>query len=152
MNIVKVALCVVLVACGGAAGDDGVDTTNRDPRCISACPETMPQYAGVGAVCDTASRGQCLDECEARIAGLPTVCQNCLLEDSCFGPDGCFGGQTSGSCNETTCTLESDFGTCTYATSDMAAHLACMQKVDPRREVSCTPSFQSTTKCATVCS
>ena len=152
MNFMKPALCLLLVACGGGgAGDDSVDAANRDPRCLAACPETMPQYDGVGAVCDTASRAQCLDECEARIAGVPTVCQSCLLENACFGPDGCFGTQTGGSCNETSCTLESEFGTCTYATSDQAAKLACMQKVDPRREVSCTPSFQSTTKCTSVC-
>lgn len=150
MNFFNSALCVLLVACGGGGGDD-VDVANRDPRCLSACPETMPQTAGVGAVCDTASRAQCLDECEARIAGLPTVCQSCLVEDACFGPDGCFGSQSGVSCDETTCTLESEFGTCTYATSDQAARLACQQKVDPRREVSCTTSFQSTTKCVSVC-
>ncbi|MEP6860209.1 MAG: hypothetical protein ABJE66_06290 [Deltaproteobacteria bacterium] len=141
-----------LAACGGGAGaDSNLDTSNRDPRCVAACPATMPQYAGVGAVCDTQSRGECLDLCEARIAGLPTLCQSCLLENACFGPDGCFGSQTGGSCDQTSCTLQSEFGTCTYRTDDQAAKLACMQKVDPRRDVACTPSFQPTTKCSSVC-
>jgi hypothetical protein len=144
-------LFLSLAACGGAGDGSEVDTSDHDPRCVATCPETMPQYDGVGAVCDAASRAQCLDECEARIAGLPTLCQSCLLEDSCFGPDGCFGSQTGGSCNESTCTLTSDFGSCTYTTSDHAAELACLQKVDPRREVGCTPDFQPTTKCASVC-
>jgi hypothetical protein len=144
-------LVCLLFACGGGANTD-LDLSSRDPRCLAACPETMPAHDGVGAICDTASRAGCLDECEARIAGLPTVCQNCLVEDACFGPDGCFGSDPGGFCDQTSCTIESEFGTCTYQSSDQAAHLACLQKVDPRREVSCTPEFQATTKCASVCS
>ncbi|MEO8551288.1 MAG: hypothetical protein ABI678_15000 [Kofleriaceae bacterium] len=151
MNAFKLAPFLgTLFACGGGANTD-LDLASRDPRCLSACPESMPEHAGVGAVCDTASRAQCLDECEARIAGLPTVCQNCLVEDACFGPDGCFGSDSGGFCDETSCTLESEFGTCTYAVSDQAARLACLQKVDPRREVSCPAEFRSATKCETVC-
>lgn len=143
-------LCLFpIAACGGP--DATLDLSSRDPRCVSACPETMPQYEGVGRVCDTTSRAQCLDECEARIAGLPTVCQNCLVEDACFGPDGCFGDSPSGSCTETSCTLVTEIGMCTYPVDDQAARLACLQKVDPRRTVTCEASFKEATKCASVC-
>ena len=144
-------LCILFTACGTSGGDDPPDTSSHDPRCVAACPETMPQYDGVGAVCDNASRGACLDLCEARIAGLPTQCQNCLVEDACFGPDGCFGSISSGSCDQSTCTLTSQYATCSYPVGNQAAELACMQKVDPRREVSCTAEFKAATKCATVC-
>jgi hypothetical protein len=144
-----IVILLATAACGSSA--DAPDLSNRDPRCVSACPETMPQYDGVGRVCDAPSRVQCLDECEARIAGLPTVCQNCLVEDACFGPTGCFGTQTDGSCTETTCTLTSEFGTCSYPVDDQAAYVACLQKVDPRRTVSCEASFKEATKCASVC-
>ena len=49
------------------------------------------------------------------------------------------------------CTLTSEFGTCSYTIGDMAGELACLQKVDPRREVSCETRFRSVTECATVC-
>ena len=142
-------LFFVLIGCGTSSGD--LDLSKRDPRCVAACPETMPEYEGVGAVCDTASRAQCLDECEARIAGLPSVCQSCLLENACFDPGGCVGIGGGEDCNGTTCTMSSQFGSCTYTAGDMAGRLACLQKVDPRRTVACQASFQSTTKCATVC-
>jgi hypothetical protein len=153
MNRFQLLVMSSLAACGGTTGNDGsdVDTSHNDPRCVAACPETMPKSADIGAVCDSASRSQCLDECEARIAGVPTLCQSCLLESSCFNPNGCNGVETGVSCDESSCTLTSEFGTCTYAPTDMAAELACRQKVDPRREVSCTVKFQSTTKCAAVC-
>ena len=145
-------LCSLFAACGGAASDPSdVDTSDRDPRCVAACPVTMPQYDGVGPVCDAASRSQCLDQCEARIAGLPTLCQSCLLENSCFDPGGCFGVEEGGECDQSMCTLTSEFGTCSYPTDDQVGRLACLKVVDPRRDVACTPSFQATTKCATVC-
>lgn len=145
-------LCSFVAACGTSANDGSdVDTSDRDPRCVAACPETMPQYDGVGPVCNAASRVQCLDECEARIAGLPTLCQSCLLENACFDPGGCIGVQEGGSCDQSTCTLTSEFGTCSYPTDDQAGRLACLKVVDPRREVACTASYQPTTKCATVC-
>jgi hypothetical protein len=141
-------LCILFITACGTNSGDPPDVSNRDPRCVAACPESMPQYDGVGTVCDNASRTQCLDECEARIAGLPTQCQNCLVEDAQFGNDYTTGGS---SCTETTCTLTSDFGTCSYPVNDHAAEIVCLQKVDPRREVSCSASFKSATKCATVC-
>jgi hypothetical protein len=95
---------------------------------------------------------RCLDECETRIATVTTVCQNCLVEDACFGPDGCHGsGGPLGTCSDTTCTVTSDFGTCTFPVGDEAAQLKCLQQVDPRREVSCKASFRATTQCASVC-
>ena len=142
------------VGCSGDPGDaGGVDVSSRNPRCVSACPETMPPYPGAGEICDAASREQCLDECEARIAGLAPICQNCLVEEACFGPDGCYGDEVSGSCTNTTnsCTLTSQYGTCTFSIGDEAGKIKCFQQVDPRREVSCTPSFRSATECASVC-
>ena len=149
-DILWVLFTIAALGCG-AGGDTAPDLSARDPRCVSACPETMPEYEAVGRVCDTASRVQCLDECEARIAGLPTVCQNCLVEEACFGPDGCFGDTPLGTCTATTCTLTSEFATCSYPVDDQAALLTCLQKVDPRRTVTCQPSFKAATKCASVC-
>src|SRR5690349_4644365 len=95
-------VCVSLLsisACAGNDGPDGVDTSDRDPRCVSACTPNPPRFMTAGRVCNAASRVQCLDECETRIATLSTVCQSCLVEDACFGPDGCGdGGVIGGSC------------------------------------------------------
>jgi hypothetical protein len=150
MKLLKVILFITLAGCAGSNGQ--LDTSSHDPRCVAACPVTMPEVSGAGAVCDTASRAQCLDECEARIAGLPSLCQSCLLEHACFEP-GCGSGDVSigGSCDQDTCTIVTGFGTCTYATDDQAAYDACLQKVDPRRDVACQVEFRSTTECATVC-
>ena len=151
MKLLKVCLFLTLASCAGD-GSGHVDTSNRDPRCVAACPETMPQVEGAGAVCDAASRTQCLDECEARIAGLPSLCQSCLLEDACFEPGcGSDGVSIGGSCDQNTCTIETSFGTCTYAVDDQAAYDACLVKVDPRRDVSCSVHCRSTTECARVC-
>jgi hypothetical protein len=146
-------LCILFTIATPACGSDGsgLDLSSRDPRCVASCPQTMPEYDGVGAVCDTPSRVQCLDECEARIAGLATVCQSCLLEHACFDPDGCFGPINAGDCTQTTCTLTSDFGTCSYQIGDHAAELACLKTVDPRRSVTCQATFRPATECASVC-
>jgi hypothetical protein len=150
MKHIKAVLFFTLAAC--ASNDGHVDTSDRDPRCVAACPETMPEVEGAGAVCNAASRTQCLDECEARIAGLPSVCQSCLLEKACFEPGcGSDGVSIGGSCDQTTCTIESQYGTCTYATDDQAAYDACLAKIDPRREVTCAVEFRPTTECASVC-
>jgi hypothetical protein len=147
-----VVLSMLLVACAGD-GSGGLDLSARDPRCVAACPETMPDYEGVGEVCNVASRVACLDECEARIAGVSNLCQSCLVEDSCFGPRGCSGNDGLGaSCTNNTCTISSTFGTCTYNSSDEAAKLRCYQQVNPRREVACSAEFRPTTECAPVCS
>ncbi len=151
-NRTAVGLCaVVLVACTGDGA--GVDLANRDARCVSACTASEPRYEGSGRVCSTASRERCLDECEARIAGVPTVCQSCLAEDACFGPDGCEDAiDIGGQCNNNTCTITSMFGTCTFDSRDEASKQRCYQQVDPRREVACEAEFRPTTECAAVCS
>jgi hypothetical protein len=150
MNVMKLVPVLFLFACGGGANTD-LDLSSRDPRCIAACPETMPEHPDIGALCDTASRAQCLDECEARIAGLPTICQNCLVEDACFDPS-CSGyGDGGGLCTNDSCTISSDLGSCTYRYDDDAARLACLRQIDPRRDVACTAEFRSATKCETVC-
>jgi hypothetical protein len=142
---------LALAACAGDGSGD-LDLASRDPRCVSACTAPEPRYANAGEVCNTASREQCLDECETRIADLATVCQNCLVEDACFGPDGCYGGGiTSGSCYNNTCTISSEFGSCTYNSTDEAQKQKCYEQVDPRREVTCTSEFRSATECASVC-
>ncbi|HEY5948826.1 MAG TPA: hypothetical protein VIV40_25220 [Kofleriaceae bacterium] len=154
MSHIKLSMvcAVLLVACAGDGDSGEVDTSSRDPRCVSACTASEPPYQGIGEVCDSASRVQCLDECETRIASVTTVCQNCLVEDACFGPDGCFGDDGPGySCTDSTCTLTSVFGTCSFPYGDEPARLKCLQQVDPRREVSCKTSFRATTECASVC-
>jgi hypothetical protein len=149
MNYRTFVIIGLLASCGTS---DGVDVSDRDPRCVSACPETMPRYDGVGRICNAASREQCLDECETRIAGVSPVCQSCLVEDAEFSPGGGSGDDIAwGMCTQTSCTLTSDFGTCTYGVNDEAAKLKCYQQLDPRREVACTPRFRPTTECATVC-
>lgn len=151
MNFFKPCLLTCLLfACGGGADTD-LDLGNRDPRCVAACPETMPSHPDIGPICDAASRTQCLDQCEARIAGLSTVCQNCLVEDACFDP-GC--GSDDGSpvfCDETSCTISSSLGSCTYRQDDDAMRDNCERQINPRREIACAASFQPTTKCASVC-
>jgi hypothetical protein len=146
MNYSLLSCLLLAAACGGS--DANLDLSSRDPRCLSACPETMPAHEGIGEVCDTASRAQCLDECEVRIAGVPTVCQSCLLEHADLSPPG---RVSDNGCDGTTCTITSDFGTCTYPTSDQAAYLACLAKIDPRREVACTAYYRPVGECATSC-
>jgi hypothetical protein len=150
----KALLLIGLLAACGTSSPDGIDESDHDPRCVAACPATMPRYEGVGEVCDAASREQCLDQCAARIAGVSPVCQSCLVEDACFGPDGCVGDEgIFGMCTNTTntCTVSSEFGMCTYSINDEAAKLKCYQQVNPRREVTCEARFRPTTECATVC-
>ena len=142
-------VCLFAMAC---TGDGGVDLSNRDPRCVTACTAEEPFYEDIGKVCNAPSREQCLDECETRIANLATVCQNCLVEEACFGPDGCDGEGPGGFCDTTTCTITTELGTCMYSTGNEAARLECLRKVDPRREVTCTSEFRPTTECASVCS
>jgi len=155
MNRYSSVFALFLVLCVAAcAGDDSdVDTSDRDPRCVSACTAPEPHYDGVGQICDAASRVQCLDECETRIANVTPLCQTCLVEEACFGPDGCFGDDGPGGfCTNDTCTLTSEFGMCSYNVNDEAAKVRCYQQVDPRREVSCSSTFRPTTECASVCS
>ena len=150
MTRTSLVLMSTLAACSGEGAE--LDLADRDPRCVAACPETMPEYDGAGEVCDSASRAQCLDECEARIAGVSSLCQSCLVENACFDPGGCFSGDgPSGTCLNDTCTISSQFGTCSFNVNDQAAKLRCYQQVDPRREVACTAEFQPTTECAMVC-
>jgi hypothetical protein len=141
-----------LFACGTSSPDD-VDLAGRDPRCVAACPATEPRYEGVGRVCNAASREQCLDECEVRIAGVSSLCQSCLADEACFAPDGdgCGSDDISLGCTPTTCTVYGELGTCMYPVGDDAAELRCYQQVDPRREVTCSAEWRPTTDCATVC-
>lgn len=142
-------LAFALAACAGDGHD--LDLSARDPRCIAACPETMPPYQNAGSVCDSPSRALCLDECEARIAGVSTVCQSCLVEDSCFSPGCDDRGGVGGTCINDTCTISSEFGTCTFNVNDEAQKQRCYQQVDPRREVACAVEWRPTTECASVC-
>lgn len=145
-------LSLILLVSACASDGDSVDVSNRDPRCVAACTQREPAYEGVGRVCNNESRGQCLDQCEARIASLPTVCQSCLVEKACFGPEGCDDDDiTFPSCTNNTCTVTSSFGSCTFNANDEAARLRCYQQVDPRRESTCTAEFRPTTECANVC-
>lgn len=148
----KASLLLAFVLAGCAGDGHDLDLSARDPRCIAACPETMPRYENAGRICDAPSRALCLDECEARIATVSTVCQSCLVEDSCFSPDSC--GENdglSGICTNDTCTISSQFGSCTFNVNDEAQKLRCYQQVDPRREVACAAEWRPTTECASVC-
>jgi hypothetical protein len=149
-SLISLVCFAMLAACGG---DDAaaLDLANRDPRCISACPDSMPPVAGAGDVCMVASRVQCLDECEVRIAGVMTTCANCLVEDACFGPNGCLTTTEGNSCDISTCTVTGWNGTCTYPVGNEAAHAQCEVQVSPRREVACTAKFRPTTECVSVC-
>jgi hypothetical protein len=147
MNPIKCCVFLVLLAC---AGDGGADLSNRDPRCVAACTDTPPRDEGVGAVCDDESRVQCVDQCEARIANVSSLCQTCLIEDASFGPRGGDDGDPV-FCSNNSCTLTTEFGTCTYNLGDEAGRLRCMQMVDPRREVACRSEFRPATECAAVC-
>lgn len=142
-------LLVFLLAC---SGDDGVDVSSRDPRCVSACTSSEPPHEGIGRVCDTASFAQCLDECEARLAGVAPICQNCLVERACLEPGGCaLNTDPVPTCMNDLCTVETQFGSCMFAREDQAARLECYRQVDPRREVTCIPTFRPATECASVC-
>lgn len=138
-----------VVACGGTSDSD-VDLENHDPRCVTACPETTQEIQGVGEVCNAASRTQCLDECEARIAGLAKTCQTCLLEDACFDPE-CEDDSDPIVCNNGVGTVTGWNGSCTFDCSDDAARIACFQQVMPTREVACTVTWRSTVDCAALC-
>jgi hypothetical protein len=136
-------------ACGG--GDDDLDLSSRDPRCVAACPETTQSIEGVGDLCNTSSRTLCLDTCEARIAGQMPTCQTCLTEDACFDPEGCDDVVIDTGCNNGTATATGWNGTCNYPCGDMAARTNCLKQVSPTREVACTAEFKPTSECASVC-
>ncbi|MDB4957621.1 MAG: hypothetical protein JWO36_5190 [Myxococcales bacterium] len=147
----RLLILVSFVICACGSSSSSADLTNRDPRCLSACPVTMPATDGVGDVCNTASRVQCVDECEVRIAGVTTNCANCLSEGACFGPTGCFGDSIGFSSDGTTCKLTAWNGMCSYPCNDNTMRLACEKQVSPRREVACTTTFKAATQCSSVC-
>ncbi len=75
---------VVLTACNG---DGGVHLGSADERCVATCdPDTWDEGEMKKKVCNSASVNRCIDECEARIAGLPTLCQTCLAEGGYLYP------------------------------------------------------------------
>lgn len=149
----KMTSLVLVVAAFGCSGGGGEDLADRDPRCVAACTDDPPQIDGAGDVCNTDSRVQCLDECEARIAGVTTVCANCLVEDACFDPGGCDDrGVQIADCNSSgQCTITGRVGSCTYPMGNQTALENCERQVDPRREVACTAKFQATSACASSC-
>ncbi len=148
---------LVLVVLAGCGSDDPLDLASRDPRCVAACPETMPQTDGVGDVCSTTSRAACLDDCQARIKGVATVCASCLLENAQFSPGDensvgtCGGGGGGGGGNPPTCMISGWNGTCTFNQGDSTMQLACEKQVSPRREVDCTAMFRPTSECSSSC-
>ncbi len=147
----SLVLVAMVFGCGGGSSDPNFD--NRDPRCVSACTDDPPSIEGAGDVCTTASQVDCVDECEARIAGVMTVCASCLLEDACFDPKGC--GPVivdPPNCDQTECTITGRNGSCSFPVGNEAAAEDCERQVNPRREVACTPDFRSTSECENVCS
>jgi hypothetical protein len=146
---------IVAMSMFGCGGGSSPDLEDRDPRCVSACTDDPPSVDGAGDICNTGSQANCLDECELRIAGVPTVCASCLLEDACFDPDGC--GPISepvfceGTPGDETCTVTGRNGSCTFPAGDDAAADDCERQVNPRREVACTAEFRSTSECNVEC-
>jgi hypothetical protein len=144
LALVLVPITLFLVACGG---DDPF--ANADPRCAATCAIIAPDVDGAFDICDRDSAGACVDQCQARIAGVETVCASCLLEDAYFGTggdDGFVDCDINGNC-----TIEGRTGTCTYQQGNTASWEQCMRQVYPRREVACQVSFDPVTACATVC-
>ena len=150
MRSALVILAVSLFGCGGGASDP--DFGDADPRCVSACTDVPPAIDGAGDVCNTASRAACIDECEARIAGVMTVCASCLLEETCFDPEGCDDRPSDPiTCDPNGCTITGRNGSCTFPQGDEEAAADCERQVNPRREVACTAEFRPTTECSTEC-
>ncbi|MGE0551342.1 MAG: hypothetical protein AB7O24_31825 [Kofleriaceae bacterium] len=157
-RIIKIFIAGLFVvgvgACGGNGGEPDLD--NYDARCVAACTDKSDtSVEGAGAICNSESKTLCLEECEARIEGTSTTCATCLVEDSCFGINGCSGPDVYANCvgnsSGITCTLMGPEGSCTYPQGDIAKEEACLKQVDPRREVTCEARFQPATACATLC-
>ena len=152
-----IVLISLVAGCGG--DDDGLELEDRDPRCVSACPATMQAIEGVGEICSSASRAQCLDECEVRIAGLASTCQTCLLEDACFDPNGGGDGNSCGGDDDAPWFCDSDGmatitgwnGSCSFACEDSKAHTNCLKQVMPTKEVACTAEWRPVTECSQLC-
>jgi hypothetical protein len=138
-----------LVGCGGGASTSLED---RDPRCVSACTDDLPEIDGAGDVCSSASQSACLDECEARIAGVASLCASCLVEDACFDPSGCDDVVIINDCDSNgQCTITGRNDSCSYQADNEAARVACEKQVNPRREVACEAEFRSTSECSSEC-
>ena len=146
-KLVVVIALATLVACGA---DGASSTTNRDPRCVSACKVDPPAIVGAGEVCDMPSLVQCLDECEARIAGTTTVCGNCLVEEACLGPS-CDPVGPGLDCDAAMCWTYGPKGMCSYPVNNEAAYEDCRRQVDPRATTACTAKFRATSDCASLC-
>ena len=136
------------VGCSGG-GDDPL--AGADPRCAAICTPEEPDVEGAFDICSTASVGSCVDQCEARIESVETVCATCLLEDASFGldddvfvPDQC---EPSG-----ICTMQGREGYCTYPQGDESAREDCYREVFPRREVACDVEFRPVAECSGTCS
>jgi hypothetical protein len=106
------------------------------------------EVEGAFDVCSAESARSCVDQCEARIAGIAPVCASCLVEDAYFWPDG-DGYEVL--CEGTTCSIQGPGGTCTFPEGDRAAQEDCVRVAFPRREVACEPRFRPVTECASVC-
>lgn len=99
-------------------------------------------------MCSIASASSCVDQCEVRIADVPSLCATCLLEAASFHPDGQYVDRW---CTYDSCTIEGPAGSCTYPATNEAAEEDCIRQVYPRREVDCEVQFRSVTECAEVC-
>lgn len=68
-----------LVMSGCASDEGGMDLDHHDARCVAACKTTAwDEGSMMTRECSSGSVDRCLDECEARIAGLPPLCQTCV--------------------------------------------------------------------------
>ncbi len=139
-------VCLVATACGGDGDDDPY--AGADPRCAQACAIETPSLEGAYEVCSTASARACVDVCEARIAGMSSLCASCLLEDARFETDD---PVIPFDCDGTTCRYTGWGGTCTFPEGDLEAREDCARTAYPRREVACEPRWRPVAECASTC-
>jgi hypothetical protein len=140
---------------------------DADPRCLDLCRAEMPDIDGAGQYCSQGSVDNCLLVCQARIDGLETLCQTCLLEGAEFGLyytycsySECCSPQTGGGeiCGLTSggwCEpdmSESQFQDCVCTRNDDACYDACRRQLCPREAVDCNaPYFDDVSECMDIC-
>ncbi len=150
MRLILFSVTTLVLASGCGSGSDADPYTDADPRCAAVCAIDEPAVEGAGDVCSEDSAAACVDQCEARIVDVSTVCATCLLEETSFGDEVLPGSHW---CDGDTlrCTIEGRNGSCNYSYGDQAGLENCLRQVYPRREVDCDVDFRPVNDCAEVC-